>query len=510
MADINNVFIIMLFDFHKNQFTETSQLSNNPFIVGTDCTLSEKEVYELHQKIKDLIINLEIPAGHPVCIYGEKEALFPVVMITLMSLNIPYIPIDAIMPMGRIKNIQEQTQSKVLINCSSKTCEILFDIQILKDLSVIKNNASSDFSILKNNNDPIRYILFTSGSTGVPKGVQITASALNNFIEWYVTWPGINKKTVFMNQAPFSFDVSLCDFIGAFAYGSKVVLNDYAILKSGNLFLERLKQNEATTIVCTPAFIKMYISMPEFSEQNYPHLQQFIFMGEELPASSVKKVKQLFPHSKVINAFGPTEATIVVTYIEITDDILKEHAKSLPIGYCKPNSEIIILNKDAETGIGELGLIGTNLSIGYFNDEEKTQQAFINHDGKRIYKTGDVGYIKNDLIFYLGRNDNQVKLNGYRIELEEVSNKLLTHPEVKNATVIPLTSGGTTKKIISFVSISSALEAQDYNAILKSYLLLDLPTYMIPSEFISLQEFPLNSNYKTDKKALLELYMNRN
>jgi D-alanine--poly(phosphoribitol) ligase subunit 1 len=289
-----------------------------------------------------------------------------------------------------------------------------------------------------------------------------------------------------------------------------VVLNDYAILKSGNLFLERLKQNEATTIVCTPAFIKMYISMPEFSEQNYPHLQQFIFMGEELPASSVKKVKQLFPHSKVINAFGPTEATIVVTYIEITDDILKEHAKSLPIGYCKPNSEIIILNKDAETGIGELGLIGTNLSIGYFNDEEKTQQAFINQDGKRIYKTGDVGYIKNDLIFYLGRNDNQVKLNGYRIELEEVSNKLLTHPEVKNATVIPLTSGGTTKKIISFVSLSPEMETQDYNTILKSYLLLDLPTYMIPSEFVSLQEFPLNSNYKTDKKALLELYMNRN
>jgi D-alanine--poly(phosphoribitol) ligase subunit 1 len=321
----------MLFDFHKNQFIETSQLSNNPFIVGTDCTLSEKEVYELYQKIKDLIINLEIPAGHPVCIYGEKEALFPVVMITLMSLNIPYIPIDAIMPMGRIKNIQEQTQSKVLINCSSKICEIPFDIHISKDLSVIKNNASPDFSVLKNNNDPIRYILFTSGSTGVPKGVQITTSALNNFIDWYVTWPGINKKTVFMNQAPFSFDVSLCDFIGAFACGSMAVLNDYAILKSGNLFLERLKQNEATTIVCTPAFIKMYISMPEFNEHNYTHLKQFIFMGEELPASSVKKVKQLFPHSKVINAFGPTEATIVVTYIEITDDILKEHSKSYRI-----------------------------------------------------------------------------------------------------------------------------------------------------------------------------------
>ena len=500
----------MLYDFYKNQFIQTSELSDNAFIVGTDVTLTEKDADELHQKLKLILLDLKIPSGHPICIYGEKEAMFPVVMITLISLNIPYIPIDAIMPMGRVKNIQEQTQSKVLINCSSKKCDVEFDILITKQLEVISQNRIFKYDIINNGNDPVRYILFTSGSTGVPKGVQITASALTNFIEWYVTWPGINKHTVFMNQAPFSFDVSLCDFIGAYACGSKIILNDYAILKSGNLFLERLKLYEATTIICTPAFIKMYISIPEFNTQNYPQVQQFVFMGEELPASTVKKIKHVFPQAKVVNAFGPTEATVVVTYIEITEEILINHSKSLPIGYCKPNSEIVILNKDYESGIGEIGLIGNNLSIGYFNDVEKTKQAFIIENEKRIYKTGDVGYINDNLIFYLGRNDNQVKLNGYRIELEEISNVLLTHPSVLNASTVPLTAGGITKKIISFLLLKNDLKEENYSEILKTFLQNNLPSYMIPSEFIVMDEFPLNSNYKTDKKMLLEGYLNRN
>lgn len=509
MVDTNRKNML-LFDFHKNQFSQTDNLSDKPFIVGSDIILSEKEAHEIHQTLKSLLLELHIPSGHPVCIYGEKEAMFPVVMITLMSLNIPYIPIDAIMPVGRIKNIQEQTQSKVLINCSSKKCEINFDIHISNNLKVEHQTSNSDYFLLQNNQDPIRYILFTSGSTGTPKGVQITASALNSFVEWYLTWPGINHETIFMNQAPFSFDISLCDFIGTFANGSTLVLNDYSVLKNGNVFLNRLKQFDANTIVCTPSFIKMYVSIPDFNFKNYPHLKQCIFIGEELPASTVKKLKQLFPDLKVINAYGPTEATIVVTYIEITEAILKEHNNSLPIGYCMPKSEVVVLNTDAETGVGELGLVGQNLSIGYFKDEAKTQLAFVTENGKRTYKTGDVGYIKDGLIFYLGRNDSQVKLNGYRIELEEISNKLLTHPLVSNASVIPLTSGRTTKKIIAYVSVTPELESQDYNHLLKTFLSADLPSYMIPSEFVALSEFPLNSNYKTDKKALLALYMDRN
>jgi D-alanine--poly(phosphoribitol) ligase subunit 1 len=498
----------MKFNFFKNEFVNTTYRDIDPFIVGSDVILSYGEVYKLHLNLKEKLSALNIPKGHPVCIYGEKEAMFPVVMITLMSMNIPYVPIDAIMPSGRISSIRAQTKSKVLINCSAKTCEVEFEINVSKNLDVVAKEKEIKFNLLENGNDPIRYILFTSGSTGTPKGVQITAGALNSFVDWYLTWPGIDQETVFMNQAPFSFDVSLCDLIGAFANGCKAVFNDYSILKNGALFLNRLNEHKANTIVCTPSFIQMYLSVPEFNQSNFPLLKQIIFMGEELHATNVKKLKRAFPSLRVVNAYGPTEATVVSTYIELTDEILGKHSKSLPIGYCRPKGEIVVLEKDSTTGVGELGITGPNLSIGYLNDKEKTGKAFIRSDSKRIYKTGDVGYIEDSLIFYLGRNDSQVKLNGYRIELDEISNVLLAHPNIKNAAAVPLTSGNVTKKIICFVILTDKTVFRDLNQDIKNYLLSSLPSYMIPSEFIVCESFPMNANYKTDKKALLESYLN--
>jgi D-alanine--poly(phosphoribitol) ligase subunit 1 len=499
----------MIFDFKKNKFSEFQQFSEKPFIIGTDKILSVQQVIELHLQLKQKLTSLKIPTGHPVCIFGEKEALFPVAMITLISMNMPYVPIDAIMPTGRIENIKEQIGSKVLINCSGKPCEVSFEICINKNIEYLQDNIITNYPLLLNGNDPIRYILFTSGSTGKPKGVQITKSALNSFIDWYLTWPLIEESSIFMNQAPFSFDVSLCDFIAAFGKGSSIILNDYSLLKSGIAFLERLKTYAATTLVCTPSFVLIYLSVPEFNSEYFPAINQFIFMGEELPVSTIKKLKQKFPKVKMVNAFGPTEATIVVTYIEVTDEILRQYPKALPIGYCRPNAEIIILNKDEATGIGELGIVGPNLSIGYLNDNDKTSTAFTTESKKRIYKTGDIGYRKGNLFFYLGRNDNQVKLNGYRIELEEISNVLLTHPLVTNAVAVPLQNGHVTKKIIAFIIADKTL-FKNINVELKNYLSQFMPSYMIPSEFIVKTEFPLNSNYKTDKKALLNSYINHN
>lgn len=488
-------------------FVANEAPANPIFIVGSDSELSEEYAYTLHLKLKAELIKLNVPAGHPVCIYGEKEAVFPVAMITLISLNIPYVPIDAIMPAGRIEKIKEQSGSRVLINCSERKCDVSFEIVIDRNFETVSKEIVEHFVLLQNGDDPVRYILFTSGSTGMPKGVQITASALCSFVEWFLSWPLIDRSCVFMNQAPFSFDVSLCDLIGAFANGSTLVLNNYSTLKDGTQFLGRMKRNKANTIICTPSFIQMYLSVPEFEEKQFPLLRQIIFMGEELHAVHVKKLKRAFPRLRVVNAYGPTEATVVSTYIEITDQVLESYSKSLPIGYCRPKGEITIMDADPNIGQGELGIIGPNLSIGYLNDEEKTGTAFVSSGGKRVYRTGDVGYKKDGLIFYLGRNDSQVKLNGYRIELDEISNVVLTHKMVKNAATVPLTSGNVTKKIICFVVLHQETTPTFLNTELKEYLSKQLPSYMIPSEFITLDQFPLNANYKTDKKALLELYL---
>lgn len=499
----------MNFDFNTNQFIHVESASDKAFIVGSDKTLNQKEVYAAYLKLKSALQQISIPKGHLVCIYGEKEAFFPIAMITLISMDIPYVPIDAIMPFGRIQKIKDETESLVLINCSSNTCEVEFDFVIDSSFEVTKKSEPKNFLQVYKQEDPVRYILFTSGSTGQPKGVQITRSALNSFVNWYTKWPMINSEAVFMNQAPFSFDVSLCDFIGAFSLGACMILNNYSILKSGINFLERLEKFGANTIVCTPAFMQMYLSMPNFNAENFPLLKQFIFMGEELPALTVKKIKIAFPNIKVVNAYGPTEATVVTTYIEITPDVLLNNTKSLPIGYPREGGKIVIMNIDDETGLGEIGIIGPHLSIGYFKDKEKTGSAFQQLNGERVYKTGDLGFIKDGIVFYAGRNDSQVKLNGYRIELDEITSVLLNHPHIENAVAVPLKAGNVTKKIISFIVVKNDA-SKNLTEELKTYLEKYLPSYMIPSEFVKIDQMPLNQNYKIDRKKLIEFYLNEN
>lgn len=494
----------MRYDFDLNNFCELTQGKDKLAIVGTDRSFTWAVLYEEHLRLKELLECL--PKDKPVIIYGEKEGVFPVAMITLINLNIVYVPVDTIMPVERVKKIIEITEAEVVINCSQKTCPVETNFVVNDSFVLVKGDKRIKSETKQSASDPVRYILFTSGSTGEPKGVQITKEALNDFIKWYVTWPEINTNCIYMNQAPFSFDISLCDFVGAFYYGATIVLNNYSILKNANSFLQRLKEFSANTMVCTPSFIYMYLSSPEFNTQNYPALNHFIFIGEELPSASVKKLKRLFPVSKIINSYGPTEATVVVTYVEITNEILTIYPQALPIGYMKPGTDMLVINESNNSEEpGELVIVGDDVSIGYLKNKEKNEQVFYTVNKKRAYRTGDLGYVKNKMVFFLGRNDNQVKLNGYRIELDEISEVLLREDNITHAATVPLKQGNTVKKIVSFITSSNEnVNTED----LKIRMTKFLPSYMIPSEIIVMKEIPLNSNYKTDKKALIDHYLN--
>ncbi len=494
----------MRYNFYINEFKELSVAKDKPAIVGTDKVLNWQQVYESCEKLKTALNFL--PNDKPVMIYGEKEANFPIAMLTLINLNTIYVPVDAIMPAERVKKIADILGAQVMINCSSKPTPIDIEYIIDSDFNLVKGNKSAVLNSKTVEADPVRYILFTSGSTGEPKGVQITAQALNDFTKWYANWPGINRESVYMNQAPFSFDISLCDFIGALHHGATMVLNNYEILKDANKFLHRLNEYQANVMVCTPSFIYMYVSTPQFNEQNYPALKNYIFIGEELPVTTVKKLKRVFPSSRIVNSYGPTEATVVVTYLEVTDEIVAQNPTVLPIGYMKTNSELLVLNESGNSeDTGELVIVGDNVSVGYLNNKEKNEASFYLHNGKRAYKTGDQGYIKNEMIYFLGRNDNQVKLNGYRIELDEISEVLQKQNNITNAVTVPLKQGNTVKKIVSFVTLNEGeLNVEET----KTNISQHLPSYMIPSEIITVKEMPVNSNYKTDKKALIEYYLN--
>jgi D-alanine--poly(phosphoribitol) ligase subunit 1 len=319
---------------------------------------------------------------------------------------------------------------------------------------------------------------------------------------------GLKTAEVYMNPASFSFDVSMYELYGFLINGGTLVLNTEVEYKNPNLFLERIKKYACTVWVSTPTFAYLYLSDPRFNGKHLPALKTFLFCGESLPKKTAKMLLERFPGSRVLNTYGPTEATVATTLIEVTSEVLEKY-KDMPVGYAKYTSEVVIDNETQDqTEPGEIIITGDNVSIGYFNNPELNKEKYFIRNGKRSFRTGDYGYYKDNILFFSGRKDEQVKLHGYRIELGDINTQIAKHPKVKEAVTVPLKVGDTVKKLISFVQ----LKEQEANVTpLKTDIIETikkvLPEYMIPGDIMMVSEFPVNNNLKIDKSKLIELYM---
>lgn len=497
----------MRYDFHLKQFTETDIDPDKLAVAGSDLDIDWKTLQSKVEKLAVLFKKISVPAGHPVIIYGHKEHLFPTAILVCIHSGIPYVPIDKIYPVDRIKKIIEKTGSQILINCADDELNIDFPVIINSNLE-IKENSVPDYknSIYHFPADPLQYIMFTSGSTGEPKGVQITRNSVLTFTDWATKDFGFNGNDVFMNQAPFTFDVSLCDILNAFALGGTLVLNSTELVKDQQAFIQRVAKYKCSVWTSTPSFAFLFLRHPDFKSENIPSLHTFLFMGEELPGRTCSILKTNFKAARVLNAYGPTEATIVTTLVEITEDIIKKYP-SLPIGYPMPGSELLIEKTDPQNKEGELIIVGDHVSIGYFRNEEFNKQKFFMHKGKRAFKTGDLAYYENDMVFYLGRNDDQVKMHGFRIELNEISNVICKNPLIADAVTVPLKRNNEVKKLVSFVTLNSSVQQSALKEQLVPFLEKALPYYMIPGDIVIVNEFPHSTSHKIDKGKLIEDYI---
>ena len=452
----------MRFDFKLLDFVECEKEFDKLAVCGSDKDLTWSELKNEVDSFKKKLQKYNLPKGHPVLIYGHKEVDFIVSIISCMSLGFPYIPIDTIYPKDRVDKIASIVKSAIKID----TIENKIDFD--------EKNISTSYLL----SDPIIYIIFTSGSTGEPKGVQITQNSILDFEKWLNSDFGLSKDSVFMNQAPFSFDLSVYELVGFLSLGATIVLNSKDTIENHLLYFERLKKYSCDVWVSTPSFI-----------------------SKLLPSNTVKRIKNSFPSSIVLNTYGPTEATVATTLIEITSDILEKYSKNLPVGYVKENSKINLLDID-EQNIGELEIVGDNVSIGYFKNEELNKQKFEKKYEKRSFRTGDFGYFEDGLLFFANRKDELIKLHGFRIELGEIDKELLSDKMVSESITIPLKRGNDVAKIISFVIGSKSLDIE----VLKHNISKNLPYYMIPSDIVVLDKFPYNSNHKIDKNELINIY----
>lgn len=416
---------------------------------------------------------------------AKREIETYILLLGIIFSGNTFIPINEKWPDSRKQN--------VLKRCSA----LLLDYN--------KINLENNKDDLENSINEIIYIIFTSGSTGEPKGVKISQDALANTIISVNELLRLNKQEKMLAISDLSFDLSMYDFFGTLLLGGQLILLSY-------LRLEEImsKLDNITLWNSVPMILDSFLNYALVNNPNYKNLsiKNIVLSGDKIPISLIKKSRKIFPNAEIYSFGGATEGTIWSIYFPIKSDNYKNNI--IPYGYPLKNQEIFVLNKNLEpVKENEKGIIyigGRGLALGYFDDELETDNKFIYTEKYgRIYNTGDYGTydIKNNITYIWGRADKQIKLNGNRIEIEDIENVFLNFPKILDVVV----TIDEFKNIILIYKSEERLNEED----LLDFAKENLPKYMIPRKFIEVDEFELTQNGKKEKHYInMKLNMNDN
>ena len=437
--------------------------------------------------------------GSPILVLGHKEPEMLVAFLGVLKSGRPYIPVDVSLPEARVSQIAE----------SSGCAAVLTPKNIPERIA----RAPREMPALPPRKpDSPHYIIFTSGSTGAPKGVIITTGNLSSFLRWMLAEQHFAEGAeVFLNQAPFSFDLSVMDLYLSLVTGgtlASITRDDISSLKATYAALSR---SGITTWVSTPSFAQLCLADPQFRQEMLPGVRRFLFCGETLSPFVADELLTRFPAAAVWNTYGPTEATVAMTSIRILRETLSQHG-ALPVGFPMPGVKVTITDDEgmpvAAGQPGEIVIRGDNVSDGYFGRPDLTAKVFSGANGDRSYRTGDWGRIDSSgLLFVTGRMDGQIKLAGYRIELGDIEANLRELANVRDAVVLPVVKNGKPELLAAFVIPASRNGLPDLELMLsmRGDLSKRLPVYMIPKKFVFVDGFPMTPNGKADRNKLAEL-----
>lgn len=452
----------------------------------------------------------------PIPIYGHKTPMMLVAMIACAKSGRAYCPIDISVPYSRVEDILKQLDSEYVLAVEELQCNFKKVISNTKMSYEIKHYKEKETRISKKmwvTGEDIFYIIFTSGSTGNPKGVQITTDCLNNYLKWSVNLGNSEnekKGKVFLNQAPFSFDLSVMDTYTSLACGGSIWALTKKTQQDYQLLMESLKKSQVSVWVSTPSFAEICLSEKRFNEEWMPQLRIFLFCGETLSPKTAKRLQKRFPKAKIINTYGPTESTVAVTEVLITPELL-ENDRPLPVGKVKPESKIEIWSEDgtplAEGEKGEIIILGNTVSCGYYKNPQITEKVLFKCEQNGVtvrgYHTGDKGYLLDGQLYYCGRIDLQVKLHGYRIELEDIENNILKLHSIKQVVVVPKIKNEKVHSLLAYIVYQKIVTDKMQTSIqIKNELKKFLPGYMIPKKFVFLDQIPTTNNGKSDRRLL--------
>lgn len=460
---------------------------------------------------RNIIQLLDGNTKKPVVVYLEKGIDVLVSFMGIAYSGCFYSPLDIDMPKARANKILEVLNPKIVITSEKLRAsfeQLQFDGEILIYDSIISkkddNKIVSPYLERIVDTD-LLYVLFTSGSTGIPKGVSICHRSVIDYIDWVSETFEIDEQDSFGNQAPFYFDNSILDIYTTIKTGATLYIIPKKLFFQPVLLLEYLRDNNINSIFWVPSALIIVSKLKAFRNVDLSNtLKRVLFCGEVMPNKQLNVWRKYLPNITYANLYGPTEITDACTYYivdrEFSDD------EPLPIGFPMKNTDILVLNDHNEKvsgdEVGELCVRGTSLALGYYNNPEKTQEAFIQNPLNQafpeiIYRTGDlVKYNKYGELIYLSRKDFQIKHLGHRIELGEIETAVSSLDEISLCCCL---YDEKQHRIVLFIDVN--LEKNYIRNRLESMI----PNYMIPEKVVYVGTMPINANGKIDRVKLKEL-----
>ncbi|KAF0250108.1 MAG: lgrC [bacterium] len=485
------------------------QTPNNIAVTLDGKSLTYQELNERTNQLANYL-KVKIERQAVVGIYMQSCLEIVVAMIASLKSGIVYLPLSLYYPIDRLKFIINDLNLQLLITHS----ELKEQVSELKVAKLYLDKEDSIFNTSAKHNPKINisgqeiaYIIHTSGSTGLPKGVMITQEAITNHMVWMKDRFSITAEDTTLQRTPISFDASVCEFYLPLIVGAKLVITKPNFNADIKYLLETISSNNITTVQFVPSLLSLIIEEKEFASNKLKR----VFCGGEVLSPQLRELFFKSSKAELYNVYGPTETTIDATYYQCVSEAKKQ---LVPIGKPIANTKAYILDKNYKIVpigvIGELYIGGIALARGYYNRPDFTAERFISNPfsnklGERLYSTGDQArYLADGNIEFLGRIDNQVKVKGFRIELGEIETVLNSYNAIKQAVVVVKEDATGSKYLVAY-SIVSDINNPPSEMEIVTFLTSKLPSYMLPNVFVFLEEFPKNSNEKIDRDALTQL-----
>ncbi|WP_350288782.1 amino acid adenylation domain-containing protein [uncultured Croceitalea sp.] len=469
-------------------------------------------------KVADHLIKNNISIEDAVVVVMERDHLWMASVLGIMKAGGVYVPVRPDWPESRKETILQKTKAKFVITDDVNESNLFKIIKkegnkssLIKVNHLLENTTAGKKIISRAKPDNLAYIIFTSGSTGEPKGAMIEHKGMLNHLFSKVNDLSLSANDVIAQNSSQSFDISVWQLISGLLVGAKTVIYSDALILDMHQFLNQIKENKITILELVPSYMEIILKLS--NSNSFDDLKYLLVTGEPLKIGLVTSWFNFFKKIPLVNAYGPTEASD-----DITHHFMYDTPKSsiVPVGKPIQNLNIYVVDSyDQLVPIGTKGNVyvsGVGVGRGYIGDQEKTNAVFtMDHlkleENLKLYKTGDIGsWTPEGILLLFGREDSQIKLNGYRIDLGEIEQCLSKQNSVTDNAVLLKE-----KQLHAFLVFeNNSKDEQDQINQCKSELQKDLPHYMVPRKFHVLKKLPLTPNGKIDRKALQKTVLSKN